>query len=115
MIDWTRAEELRDEIGADSFGEVVNLFLAEVGDVVARLRDNPDTSRLGVDLHFLKGGVLNLGFISVSNLCTEGENLASTGQGDQFDITALVMTYERSRLAFLAEYQSRLDVQASAG
>ena len=115
MIDWTRVEELRDEIGADCFGEVVNLFLAEAGDVVTRLRDNPDISRLAVDLHFLKGGVLNLGFVAVSQLCTEGESMASTGQGDRFDITALVTTYERSRLAFLTEYQSRLAVQASAG
>ena len=115
MIDWTRVEELRDEIGADCFDEVVNLFLAEAGDVVTRLRDNPDISRLAVDLHFLKGGVLNLGFVAVSHLCTEGESLVSSGQGDRFDITALVTTYEQSRLAFLTEYQSRLAVRASAG
>ena len=115
MIDWARVEELRDEIGADCFGEVVNLFLAEVGDVVTRLRDNPDRSRLDVDLHFLKGGVLNLGFMAVSNLCTEGERLASSGQGDRFDISALVITYEQSKLAFLAECRSRLDMQVSAG
>ncbi|MDP5348318.1 MAG: Hpt domain-containing protein [Paracoccaceae bacterium] len=115
MIDWTRVEELQDEIGPDCFDEVVNLFLAEAGDVVARLRDNRDPSRLAVDLHFLKGGVLNLGFVAVSNLCAEGESLASTGQGDRFDITALVATYEQSRLTFLTEYESRLAVQTSAG
>jgi len=114
MIDWTRVEELRNEIGADCFDEVVNLFLTEAGDAVTRLRDNPDISRLAVDLHFLKGGVLNLGFVAVSNLCTEGKSLASTGQSERFDITALVITYERSKLAFLTEYPSRLEVQASA-
>ena len=30
MIDWSRVHELVDEIGAEDFGEVVELFLAEV-------------------------------------------------------------------------------------
>jgi hypothetical protein len=30
MIDWDRVQELRDEIGAEAFGEVVELFLEEV-------------------------------------------------------------------------------------
>lgn len=115
MIDWTRVEELQNEVGPDCFDEVVNLFLAEAGDVVTRLRDYPDTAQLAVDLHFLKGGVLNLGFVAVASLCEEGESLASAGQGDRFDITVLVTTYERSKLAFLTEYETRLAVQPLAG
>ena len=42
MIDWTRAGELRSEIGDDGFAEVVELFLDEVEDVVMRLRATPD-------------------------------------------------------------------------
>ena len=30
MIDWPRVKELKDEIGAEDFGEVVDLFLEEV-------------------------------------------------------------------------------------
>ena len=30
MIDWTRVSELRDEIGAEDFGDVVEIFLEEV-------------------------------------------------------------------------------------
>lgn len=30
MIDWARIIELHDEIGADDFNEVVELFLSEV-------------------------------------------------------------------------------------
>lgn len=30
MIDWTRVDELRDEIGTDCFDEVVELFIEEV-------------------------------------------------------------------------------------
>lgn len=115
MIDWTRAQDLSDEIGQDCFGEVIDLFLTEAGGVVIRLRDNPDKSRLADDLHFLKGGMLNLGFVTVSTLCEQGELLASAGQADRFDIMALVDEYERARRAFLAEYQSRLSGQTSAG
>ena len=31
MIDWQRVNELRDEVGAEDFEEVVDLFLEEVG------------------------------------------------------------------------------------
>ncbi len=37
MIDWERVAELQSEIGADGFGEVLELFLDEVEGVVMRL------------------------------------------------------------------------------
>ena len=34
MIDWSRVNELRDEVGAEDFEEVVELFLEEVEEVI---------------------------------------------------------------------------------
>ena len=58
MIDWDRLKELRDEVGAEDFDEVVELFLDEVEGVMDRLRDSPDVDTLEEDLHFLKGSAL---------------------------------------------------------
>ena len=38
MIDWTRVQQLKDEIGASDFEEIVVLFLEEVEEVVERLK-----------------------------------------------------------------------------
>ena len=37
MIDWERVRELRSEIGADDFAEVVEMFLSEADEAVTRL------------------------------------------------------------------------------
>ena len=34
MIDWERVRELRSEIGADDFAEVVEMFLSEADEAV---------------------------------------------------------------------------------
>ena len=44
MIDWARVSELRDEVGAEDFDEVVELFLEEVDEAIAALRDLTDLS-----------------------------------------------------------------------
>ncbi len=70
MIDWSRIHELRDEIGADDFQEVVDLFMSEVEDSLTDLgAASTDSSRLQEQLHFLKGSALNLGFKEMSQLC----------------------------------------------
>lgn len=100
MIDWERVDELRDEIGAEDFGEVVDLFLDEVEEVIARLRDNPDVATLEADLHFLKGGALNLGFQTFSQLCQAGEAAAAAGKGDTVDVAAILRSFEESKDVF---------------
>lgn len=115
MIDWARVQELHDEIGAECFDEVIDLFLTETAEVVARLCDNPDRSSLEVDLHFLKGGALNLGFTTVSDLCMQGEILASKGEGQGFDRFSLAQAYDQERQSFLTEYRVRLQLLRSAG
>ena len=80
MINWARVVELREEIGAEDFDEVVELFLCEVEERVEHLDSEEPLSEIEEDLHFLKGSALNLGFTSFANLCHEGEIKAQTGQ-----------------------------------
>ena len=102
MIDWTRANSLREEIGNDSFDEVVELFLDEVEAVVARLRARPDPATFEQDLHFLKGSAWNLGFSTFGAVCQDGERRAARGEATTVDIGAVVDCYVKSRAAFMS-------------
>ena len=108
MIDWSRVAELRDEVGAEDFDEVVELFLEEVDEVVDQLRGGVEDASLEPQLHFLKGSALNLGFHDFSDVCATGETLASKGQGDEVNLSKVTDIYDASRKVFLAELQSRL-------
>ena len=52
MIDWARVSELRHEVGAEDFDEVVELFLEEVDEAIAALRDLTDLSELEPQCYF---------------------------------------------------------------
>jgi HPt (histidine-containing phosphotransfer) domain-containing protein len=106
MIDWSRVYELRDEIGADSFGEVVDLFLDEVEAEIAILRDGSPLEALEARLHFLKGSALNLGFQRFSDKCQDGETAAASGAAEQVDIAEILECYEASKTAFIAGLES---------
>lgn len=101
MIDWARVKTLRDEIGADDFGDIVEIFIEEVSEMVARLRDAPRIECLGDDLHALKGSALNLGFTEFSELCQIGETLAAQGKSEEIDLPSIVSCYDVSSAAFL--------------
>lgn len=100
MIEWERVAELRSEIGGDGFDEVIELFLEETDEVIARLQHRPDLGQLERDLHFLKGSALNLGFKELARLCQEGERRSSLGEPISVDVVALVRTYHQSKAAF---------------
>lgn len=102
MINWDRVEELRDEIGAEDFAEVVELFLEEVEQVIDKLSRAPDMNTLGDDLHFLKGSALNLGFRGFSGLCQTGETAASEGKAEAVDIGEILASYAASKEVFQA-------------
>ena len=102
MIDWERVSDLRGEVGPEDFGEVVQLFLAEVEAVVERLRDDPDPARFEEDLHFLKGSALNLGFDALGALCQAGESAAAQGSAESVALGPILSCYDDSRAAFLA-------------
>lgn len=101
MIDWDRVRELRAEIGAEDFDEVVCLFLEEADEAIARLSPANGAKALAADLHFLKGAALNLGFANLSGLCQDGERRA--GAGDlAVDLAAVRAAYAACRAAFEA-------------
>lgn len=102
MIDWPRVKELREEIGAEDFGEVVEIFLEEVEGVLDRLRAD-ERSSLEQDLHFLKGSALNLGFQAFSDLCLEGERMSANGNADAVDLAKILAMYDLSKANFLKE------------
>lgn len=101
MIDWNRVENLRDEIGADAMGEVVELFLEEVEAEIGKLRDLNDRQDLESQLHFLKGSALNLGFSAFSDLCHAGEVAAAEGRAQGVDLARILACYEASKALFL--------------
>ena len=99
MIDWDRVKELRGEIGAEDFDEVVCLFLDEADECIARLSVDSGARRLSEDLHFLKGAALNLGFAALSGLCQDGERRAGAGDTN-VDVDAVRAAYLGCRAEF---------------
>ena len=101
MIDWERVNQLRNEIGAEDFQEVVELFLEEVEEVIERFRRTPDPRTFEADLHFLKGCALNLGFEAFCALCAIGEKKARDGAAATVDLPAILSIYDQSRREFV--------------
>ncbi|MEM1007013.1 MAG: Hpt domain-containing protein [Pseudomonadota bacterium] len=108
MIHWPRVRQLRDEVGADEFDEVVEIFLDEVQEVIARLHADTDRNELEQNLHFLKGSALSLGFDRFSKLCQDGERRAAAGQAADVDLTAILAVYDDSKSAFQSQLSSNL-------
>lgn len=96
MIDWDRVESLRAEIGDADFAEVVDLFLEEVDDTLARMGGRARAA----DLHFLKGSALNLGFADLAALCMAAERRAAAGE--PVDPAPIDAAYRSARKVFLA-------------
>ncbi len=101
MIDWQRVDVLQSEVGEDGFLEVVELFLEETDDVIARLSEVPYRGRLSADLHFLKGSALNLGFTELADICAECERHVNSGEVGKIDLATLSQIYQKSKAEFL--------------
>ena len=104
-IDWAKVDQLRDEVGAEDFDEVVELFLEEVDEVIGQL-GQPGRS-LEHDLHFLKGSALNLGFATFSSICQSGEAACAAGNPDSVDVPAVLACYATSKTTFLVQLSAR--------
>ncbi|MCB1347336.1 MAG: Hpt domain-containing protein [Maritimibacter sp.] len=102
MINWNRVSELKDEIGEEDFAEVAEMFIAEVEEVIDRLRTAPDPAAYEADLHFIKSSALNLGFAELSGLCQHGERQAAAGDANGVDLAPVFASYAASKAAFLA-------------
>lgn len=106
MIDWNRVNELRDEIGAEDFEEVVEIFLEEVEEQIDNLRGVTTHDNLEGTMHFLKGSALNLGFSEFADLCQQGETASAAGKSREVDIAAVTGCYDRSKAEFLKNMSS---------
>lgn len=108
MIDWARVSELRDEIGPEDFGEVVDLFLMEVEGAIELLdgaSGNPIVTE--EQMHFLKGAALNLGFAALAEICQTGEKAAAAGDANAVPDGQVRQTFEASRESFLTDLPTR--------
>jgi HPt (histidine-containing phosphotransfer) domain-containing protein len=116
MIDWKQVQQLEDDVGSEDFAEVVALFLDEVEETLAPLR-NPDTvdlDRIGEIMHFLKGSAYNLGFRAFGDFCSRGEELAKSGKAAEVDLPLTVSLYEQSKAEFLADASLHCSYTAAA-
>ncbi|MEM8554412.1 MAG: Hpt domain-containing protein [Pseudomonadota bacterium] len=107
MLDWSRIEELREEVGEDAFGEVVDLFLDEVSDTLGQLDSHDTPAAMEEAMHFLKGASLNLGFSALSELCAKGETDARAGALAAVDVGAVRQCYQATAEAFKAEVTAK--------
>lgn len=108
MIQWVRVNELRDEVGAEDFDEVVDLFLEEVEEAIQDLSPDSTANQMEQHLHFLKGSALNLGFRTFSDLCQDGERKSAKGETGTIDITAIIDGFEQSKIMFIAQLPKML-------
>ena len=69
IISWDRVAELRVEVGADDFDEIVLMFLEETETALNDLQSAADEADRRDLLHALRGSALNLGFTGLSRLC----------------------------------------------
>jgi len=103
MIDWPRVKQLRDEVGAGEFGEVVQIFLDEVQEVIQRLQQDTERREIEQNLHFLKGSAVNLGFETFSKLCQDGERMSAAGEEQSVDLNAIITAFAESRGVFQSQ------------
>lgn len=108
MIDWDRVATLREEVGAEDFDEVVELFLEEVDSAIAELSLKENQTGLEEKLHFLKGSALSLGFEHFSGLCQGGESAVAKDPAAPVDVDAILKSYNESRTIFINEASLKL-------
>lgn len=108
MIDWDRVATLKEEVGAEDFEEVVELFLEEVDGAIDALGAQQQHDDLEAKLHFLKGSALSLGFRSFSDLCQAGETAAAQSVAAVIDLNEILHCYAQSRQSFLNDLAAKI-------
>lgn len=101
MLNEERIAELKDEVGADDFEEIVTLFCEEVEEMLDELSTTSPT-QMADKLHFLKGSALNIGLDAVGEMCRNAENRLKTNRDAAPDIAAIRKLYLASRIQLLA-------------
>jgi HPt (histidine-containing phosphotransfer) domain-containing protein len=102
VISTARLDELKSEVGADDFAEIVSLFIAESDGIVGRLGGASTAAEAEELLHALKGSALNLGFDDLAALCREGEGREAGSAGWRTRVDRIVAVYEASKISLSA-------------
>ena len=71
LVNRKRLGELKEEIGHDEFGEVIEIFVEECDSAAAQLAEGVG-EEVGPVLHFLRGAAMNLGLDALAAACLEG-------------------------------------------
>ena len=109
MINWEQVKELESEIGAEDFGDIVEIFIEEVDEAVSALDGATlDGDELASAMHFLKGSSANLGFAVLAAYCSDGEVKAKSGDGADVDLAHVVTLYNDSKAQFLSEASNHI-------
>ena len=93
MIDWTRLNGLRSDIGEEDFADVAFLFVAEITEHLDRLTADPALARAS-DFHFLRGSAANMGFVAMVEACRAAEAECLAGRVP--DVTAVAESFAGS-------------------
>lgn len=101
MINTSRIQELREEVGEDDLAEVISLFCEEMDEVMDGL-ENTAPDQLPSRLHFLKGSALNIGLDDVSELCRIEELRLSTDSKGAVDIAAIKSAYAKAKQVLIS-------------
>ena len=108
MIDWARIHDLYEEIGEDAFAEVLDLFVQDVNEGLARLRAASDAKARSAEFHFLKGAALNLGLGQLAATCALGETNAAQGQDTTAAQADIETQFPRVNATLLRDWRQRL-------
>lgn len=109
MIDWDRVHDIRAEVGAEEFGPLAEQFLAEIEGRLMRLGRSP--AQLFLDLHFLHGSALNMGFRELAALCLAGEGYLRDGRYDLVSPGELLACFIATRQAYRRHLPRIMDNQ----
>jgi len=101
MIDWNRMTELKTDVGAEDFAEVIEIFMEEVEGVLSPMLSGEKRSRIDEDLHFLRGSALNIGFHRFAGICAEAEKLVATGRTGDIALGEIGRVFEASKAAYM--------------
>ncbi|MFN3527062.1 MAG: Hpt domain-containing protein, partial [Paracoccus sp. (in: a-proteobacteria)] len=86
-----RVLKMYNDVGAQEFGPLVALFLEETETRLTHLGASP--AQLLLDLHFLRGSALNLGFTNFGEVCLRAEEQLVDGQFDQVSRDDLIAAF----------------------
>lgn len=100
MIDWTRLNDLRADIGEADFADVAKLFVTEMRDRLVALATHP-AAATSEDFHFLRGSAANLGLSDMVAACNAAESACKTGTSP--DITAVADAFAAAIIVIATE------------